>query len=152
MTLVFVGSDGRLPQVIEQLMVVELPVILVYVVYLTKQFIVIALRQAPHDKEFIDTALFLGQGEAQDFIDTFLLGILYEPTGVDDNNFPLRVLAVVLACIAIGFELPHDFLAVDEILRATHSDDVDLVFYHYDAGRRRWIIFRRKANQRTGVC
>ena len=103
-------------QRIQQLLIVELAIPTIDLRNLFLQVCQIALGEAAHHKELLDTTLSLGLCKLQDGIDTFLFGVGYEAAGIDDNYLALRVVAIVRTVIAVGLHQAHEHLAVNEIL------------------------------------
>ena len=117
-------------QVGEELLVVEFAIEFVHLRNLLLEFFAIALREASHDIELIETAFSLSFSKFKYRIDTLFFSVFDETTGIDDCNLTFRVLGIVDATVSVGFELPHEKFGVDQILGAPHGDEVYLVLFH----------------------
>ncbi len=116
MTAPIAGRHVGLAQISEQLLVVELAVELVHLRDSLLEFILITLRETAHDKELAQLSLRFARGQLQNHVDAFLLGTLNKATRIHHSYLALRLGTVVDAVIAIGLELLHEQLRVDEIL------------------------------------
>ena len=105
-------------QVIQQLPIVELPVPAIDLGNLGLQVCQIALRETAHDVEALNASLGLGLCKLQDRIDALLLCISNESAGIDDHDFPLRVIAIMCTMITVGLHQSHQVLRIHQILRA----------------------------------
>jgi len=57
-------------------------------------------------------------------IDALLFGIIDKAAGVHDDNLSLGIIAIVSALIAVSLHQAHQYLAVNEILRASERYNV----------------------------
>ena len=91
---------------------------------LRAQLVAIALRHAAGDDEALALAVLLELGHLEDGVDRFLLGLVDERAGVDDEHVGVGRVARQLVARLLGE--PEHHLGVDEVLRAAEGDHADL--------------------------
>ena len=105
--------------ILQQLLVIELPVPAVYLRDFFLQVSEISFRQASHHEKFLYPSFRLCLCKLKDGVDALLLGIGDEATGIHDDDLPLRIIAIVGTMIAMSLHQAHQHLRVYQILRAS---------------------------------
>ena len=114
----------------EQLLIVEFAIVFVDLRDFGFELVFVSLRETTHDVEFVKFAFGFTLSKLKDGVDALFFSVANESARVDDSDFALWTIRIVDAMIAVGFELLHEQLAVDEILRASKSNKVYLIFLH----------------------
>lgn len=117
-------------QFCEQLLIVEFAIVFVDLRDFGFELVFVSLRETTHDVELVEFAFGFTLSKLKDGVDALFFSVANEPARVDDSDFALWTIRIVDAMIAVGFELLHEQLAVDEILRASKSNKVYLIFLH----------------------
>ena len=117
-------------KIAQQLVIIELSIELVDFGNLLLQLIAIALRQTAHDVQLLEPAALLALYEFQYSVDALLFRALDESAGIDNRNLALRPFRVMDAVVALIGKLAHQFLGVDEILRASHRNKINTILLH----------------------
>ena len=118
-------------EISKNLLPVELAIYPVYFRNLFKQFSAITLRKATHDKDLTNLSAFLRLAQFQYHVDALLLGIANKATGIDNDDFALDIISIVEHLVATSSKLPHQTLAIDEVLATPHCYEVNSVLYHF---------------------
>jgi hypothetical protein len=118
MALALANFEVLTLQVLQQFLVVKLPIPAIDLWNLCFEFCEVSLRQATHHKELLDSSFGLCLGEFKDGVDTLLLRIIDESAGIYNDDLTLRVIAIVRTLIAVGLHQAHQHLTVYEVLRA----------------------------------
>ena len=120
--LVFGG--GFSGDILEQGGPVEFAVPAVHLGQLGGQLLAVALGQAAHHRQLADLPGLLGLETFENHIDRLLLGITDKSARVDHHLGGVRLFRVVTNLKSRVAEHAQKALAVDEVLRAAHRDNV----------------------------
>jgi len=123
------GLEG-MPQIREELGPVELAIELINLGNLGSKLRKITLGEASHDIKTPEPALLLALSHRENHLDALLLGIPDEATGIDDGNLALGIVAIMGHTVTAELKLPNEALAIDQVLAATQSDDINRVCFH----------------------
>ena len=118
-TLTLAGIKLLTFKILQKFLIVEFSVPAIHLGDFCLQLSQITLRETSHHKEFLYPALCLCLCELKDGVDTLLLRIVDESAGIHDDNFTLRVIAIVRTPIAVGLHQAHQHLTVYEVLRTS---------------------------------
>jgi hypothetical protein len=99
----------------------------VYFGDLLLEVIPVAMTETSGDIDLVQSSLFLERHLVEDRIDRLFLGLVDEPTGIDDDDVVIFFCILMHHVDVIGPQLPAQHFAVDHIFTAPESDDIDLV-------------------------
>ena len=117
-------------QILQQILVVELPIPPIHLRNFLLKVCEITLRETAHHKELLNPALRLGLGKLKNRIDALFLGIGNEATGIHDDNLTLRIVTIVGTMIAVGLHQAHQPFTVHKILGTTQRDDINRLLHY----------------------
>ena len=83
------------------------------------------MREASHDDELPEPARLLALRKLQNHVDAFLLGIADEAARIHNGYLALGVVGIVRHAETVQLQLTDELLAIDKVLAAAKSDEVN---------------------------